>query len=282
MAPRPLRSCALLLLPLAGAGRQEGLPRPPLPGAAVRELLLAPPAGTRVEHFVLEAAPEGARAEAVGMARLVCGPDPEAGAPAGALRLEAELCFFAEETRVVHTERLREGGARGPEVTLVWRELRPGGGRTLLLEGALGGALKSCETARGELVRREHAGGADAFLWLSLLEAAREGGRLAGALRLFQPLAGVFEPLEARVSEAVPDAGGTPERALELLRGGASAGRFVFRGRALDSFRLQAGGPLARAISREDYERLRADRWLHQDEAAQDRVAALRGEAPPR
>lgn len=256
-------------------GEPRGVVAPSRP--AVRELWLAPPAGTRVEHFALET-DDGATL--VGIERLLVGPDPEAiAAGAEGLRLEADTLFFAEGTRVVHTERLRRAPGEPPTQTMVWREIRPRSGRTLLLEGELGAALRSSETVGGDIVRREHPSAPGAFLPLCLLEAARAEEPLPGTQAVFQPLACAFEELALELF--VDRSTGVEERVLALSRAGQQAGRYVFRDGALVAFRRQAGGPLARLVSRDDYERLRAEH-ARGEEPPEEAVVALRPGPEPR
>jgi hypothetical protein len=128
-------------------------------------------------------------------------------------------------------------------------------------------------------VRREHPGAAGAYLPLCLLEAARAGEPLQGRHAVFQPLACAFE--ELTLEQLVDRSTGVEERVLELSRTGQHAGRYVFRDGALVAFRWQAGGPLARLVSRDDYERLRAEH-ARGAEPPEEAVVALRPGPGPR
>ena len=209
--------------------------------------------------------------------RLIAGPDPEARAQGHqALRLELETHFFdGTGTRVLHVERLRfeEPGAL-PVQTLVWREIRPHSGRTVLFEVGPEGPPRSSQTVGGEVLRREHVVPSEPVGPLALLEAARTGELSGGRYPVFQPLACDLEVLS--VGSYVDPSGGHEEHILELSRPeGDSAGRYVFEGRHLCSFRMQAGGPLARRVSRTDYERLLAEYARGEREEPRDRAEAF-------
>ena len=250
----PLSAALLLLLPSA---QEIEAPRPEV-GAAVRELTLHEPPGTRVEHFRID--PQDAQEAPIGTMRLLVGPDPEA-ALQGALgmRLEADTTFFAEQVRVLHAERVRFEGAEESH-TLVWREIRPQAGRTVLIEGSKGGLLRSMETVGGEILRRVHAGSKSSTFPLVLVEAVRSGEKVPSLVRIYQPLVGEYE--EITVQTYLDSAEGGEEQVLQLTRpNGDSAGRYVFRAGRLVSFQLQSGGPIARSVSRVDYE------GIHQEHA---------------
>lgn len=253
--PSPARTALVLflaLLPAAGgapAGRE---------GAAdvVRELHVERGGPSRAEHFVLE--DEAGRA--LGLVRLFAGSEAADAAGEG-LYLEAEHLFFDEDTRVLHAERHLPAlvPGRGPRSSLVWREMRPRSGRTVVAEGSVGAPFRSRETSGEHLVRRVHEGAHGSLFPLALLEAARRGEPLAGTYDVFQPLSSSLEAVTVEAFERAGPEG--PERVVELRReDGGSAGRYVFRGEDLVSFRLQAGGPRARLVSRGDYEKLRAGR----------------------
>jgi hypothetical protein len=188
-------------------------------------------------------------------------------------QLEWEFTFPDEQLRVLHVERLTKSGPK-----LVWRELRPGAGRTLLSEwNAQGRELDVVEWGRPQIARHRLDASEGALFPLFLLELARKGGALQGRHQLFDPTSLSLESIEMEtryfgepVGAAHAAAGDSDEptpigpQAFELRRevrlsrdDGTCAGSYVFQGTELLSFQWQSGGLEARRISAEDYERER-------------------------
>lgn len=166
---------------------------------------------------------------------------------------EWELRFFEDGTRVAHVERWSSG-----RPTLVWREWRPGGGRTLKAEPGAAG-VEVVEWGRKQGLRTSLPAAEAVLLPLQLLELARAGALASGRVQWFDPLARSVEVVEV-LARAVPggarESGGepAPERRVTLLReDGTSAGEFAFRGAELHAFRWQAGDLSGRRIGREAY-----------------------------
>ncbi len=217
-------------------------------GEAVRAVVLEAPEGTRVEYFRLDR--QGDRAP-IGLVRWISGPDPETE---GGWRVENDILFLSEATRVQHTERLHPFDRK-----LVWREVRERSGRTVRLQWTPEGSPVSYDTVGGPIRRRDLAARGKELLPLALVEFVRSGEQWwSGNFRVFQPLANDFEDLDVRVEEQ-----GYGERVLELRRKeGATGeeiltGRYHFRNGALVLFQWQPGGPVATPIDPVEYERLR-------------------------
>lgn len=246
------------------AATQDGLRRA-LDNGDIRSVALHPPAETRIEHFRLDAVAWGSElpdpsAEPLGVVRFVHGPDAEPMPDGPVERLEQEITFFDADTRVIHIERLHPNVRR-----LVWREVRPGSGRTLLVNWSLHAGMRSTETIGGAIVRRDHDVSRGAFLPLYLVDLARERNAFDGAFRVFQPLARAIEDvhLETWVEIGSGGAPGEADRFVLSMRrsDGTSAGRYAFEGERLVAFQWQRGGPVAREISRNEY-----DRWTRERE----------------
>ncbi|MEW6073940.1 MAG: hypothetical protein AB1726_15270 [Planctomycetota bacterium] len=245
---RPVAPRLLLAALLAGTTVLPAQDRTsPLESGDVRELVLGSPAGTRVEHFRLDLEGDPADGAPMGVLRWVSGTWVEDGVPRG-LRLETQTIFFAAGARVIHTEVLSRD-----ERKLVYREVRPGGGRTLVLEWPAGGEPRVLETSGGRVQRHLVETARGMFLPLALVEEARRGAVLAGPLSVFSPLAAAAEPL---VVDCRDVAGADPgRRELTLSRaGGVFAGSFTFAGDSLARFQWQKGGVQARPISAADHE----------------------------
>lgn len=225
----------------------------------IRSIAVHPPEETRVEHFRLDAVDWDAElpdpdTEPLGLVRFVQGPDVEEPADGPARRLEQEITFFDADTRVIHTERLHPVTRR-----LVWREVREGSGRTLLVDWALHGGMRSTETVGGAVVRRDHDVSRGAFLPLYLLDLARERQSFDGVFRVFLPLSRTIEDVRLETWTEV-GTGGSDRFVLSIRRpDGTSAGRYVFEGDRLVAFQWQRGGPVAREISRNEYDRRTRD-----------------------
>ena len=253
----------LALLGIASAlTGQEG----PLASGLVRDLELTVPPGTRMEYFRLDAAqsglpaqedvgadgspraladeasdlPEGPRP--IGVVRWLGGPDPEVE---GGWRGEVEVRLFETRTRVLHSERL------GPSVRkLVFREIRARSGRTLHLAWKPDGSARLAHTTGGEVRRSVETLERRTQLPLGMIEYARRGALVPGRYPVFEPLAGRVGMQDIALE------GPANERSLQAKRtDGSVAGEWRFRGSDLVGFRWQAGGPLATAISADEYER---------------------------
>ena len=214
------------------------------------------PGWRRVEHFRLElagGAGEGsgpASAEVVGAASLRC------RSRAGELQLEWQIDLFGAGTRVLHVERHGPDGS-----TLVWREMRPGSGRTLTAAREGGeSSWRIAEWSGGEAARAEVSAAGVAALPLELLEMARggpdglgRGGLSSGdSLSLFDPLSRSFETVTIRTRPA-PD-----ELRIDIARAdGSLAGLYRIREGRLVGFRWQNGRLSGASVSKEEYERLR-------------------------
>ena len=109
-----------LLLTVAALGLQDA----PIETGDVRAVEVSEPPGTLVRHYRLDHG--GAAAEPLGLVRWIAGPDPE---NEGGWRVEQDVIFFDEATRVIHTERLHRAKRK-----IVWREVRSRSGRTVLVE----------------------------------------------------------------------------------------------------------------------------------------------------
>jgi len=206
----------------------------------------------REEHFVLEvdapaAGERAASRQRVGLAVLRRRND------AAGEQTELDLRFEREETRVLHVERWRIGAPR-----LVWREWRPGGGRTVVAEPlAEADVVRVVEWGSTECARLDVTARGGALLPLYFLELARRGEISSGSFPRFDPLSNSVERVTTAVAFAPCVEPGVVVRRFTLLRDvGTSAGSFVFEGDALREFRWQDGGLAARAVTREEYERL--------------------------
>ncbi|MCZ6597382.1 MAG: hypothetical protein O7B99_07085 [Planctomycetota bacterium] len=251
-----LRTVLLACLLLPG---QEGR-RPPVEQGEILELWLPREPGTRVEHFRLELPrARGAEGvgkdgveegpETVGLVRLRFGVDPPGG-----FRLECESRFHDAATRVLHVERLHRD-----ELRLTWREIGERHGRTVFVEWPLSdAALHSVSMSGGEIRRSDIDASGGALMPLYLLEKLRAGAALPGSFRVYDPRSEALELLSLRIT---PIVGGL--RVCEWHRSdGALAGRYLFADRRLIAFQWQAGGPVARAISADEFKRV-ADSWEH-------------------
>ncbi len=170
---------------------------------------------------------------------------------------EWELRFKEHDTRVQHVERELEHARE-----LVWREWRPGSGRTLHADRAAGSSVLSIvEWGRAQGLRMQLEGpGAVAFP-LEVLERLRRGEWNAGELAVFDPLSRSIEAWRVETTTTAPTVddqtrGVAPLRHVELRRvDGTSAGSYDFRGTELTSFRWQNGALTARRISADEHAR---------------------------
>lgn len=261
---------ALALVPALPAGVQDDGDL--LSAGSVREIQVSGPRGTRVEYFQLDAPDAGEResldlltgerrtALPLGVARWVSGPDLQSE---GGWRSELEVTYFAEETRVQHIERLSRASRE-----LIFREVRARSGRTVRFLWTPDQRGESTVTTGGEIRRRSFDLARGAALPLSLVEVVRRGEDWEGDVAVFRPTANRLENLQLDVREE-PGA-----RVLELRQAGVPCGRFRFEGSSLASFRWQAGGPVARALSASDYARV-----LTNGRAAREASSSTRGDS---
>ena len=223
---------------VAAASGQEA--RAPIETGLVRAVELESLPGTFVQHFRLEPARATASGDAVGVGRYLAGPDPEGG-----LRVELELVYFEGDVRVFQCER-----ATLSERKLVFREVRPAGGRTLFLTGSPSAGYECQELAGGEALRRVLSDAGEFPLFL--VESARRGLALPGEAQVFEPLAA--QPERGTVAFVAGES-------LALRRSDGSL-RFAvrFEAGAPVEWRWNERAPVARAISRAEYEELRSPR----------------------
>jgi hypothetical protein len=242
----------LLALTLA-AGARQGSPAG-APAEASAELV-------REEHFLLERRAEaGARPGepppwvAVGTA--VLRKRVEGQAEQG----EAELRFLEEDTRVHHVERWRADAPR-----LVWREWRPGAGRTLVVDSDVAASrLALVEWGRDAGLRASLDAPEGVLLPLYALELARRGELAEGSFPCFDPLARAVErrTVELEFSGAAGAETGELllERRVRLLRDdGTCAGWYLFRGGELVELAWQHGDLRARRVERAEHDARLAD-----------------------
>ena len=265
--------CLLLLL----------APGPSLPAGAGD-----PAQGLRSEYFLLEGPPEPA-AE---------GEPPESGEPARAAVvwrrrvlaegevLEREIVFREGGVRVLHVE--HTGGARP---RLVWRELRPEGGRTWLAQWSAD--RSEVETTAWGLEERVHARLDPALpgaMPLELAEEARRGGAGPTRRACLAPLSGGLAPFAVERSDPWrPDPGSLPPWLGERLAAGelrsvawrredgSLAMRLVLEGARLVAFQLQEGELWARPVEAAEH-RAFVERWsrpLPQPRSADEILAPI-------
>ena len=174
-------------------------------------------------------------------------------------QVEWDLHFTADSTRVLHVERLDNGGGN-----LVWREWRPGSGRTLNVAWASDAqALECVEWGRSQALRSRLDAPQGAVMPLYLLELARRGDLDRGSFTLFDPLARALEPVRATTTYATREraqpsardqAAPVLERTVEFTRDdGTHAGAYTFCGDDLVRFRWQDGMLSARRIEAGEY-----------------------------
>ncbi|MEQ1893582.1 MAG: hypothetical protein ABL998_13645 [Planctomycetota bacterium] len=230
-----------LFLALAALSQQG---KAPLESGLVRSVELEALPGTFVQHFRLDS-PAGTDAPPQGLLRYLSGPDPEGG-----LRVETELSWFAEQLRLLHGERVN-----GNERRLVFRELGPHSARTFFLTAHGGARAEATELGGPEVVRRTYSAAGE--LPLFLVESARRGFALPSTAEVFEPLGATLEPLTFTTQ------GGFEERTLAARRAdGSLRWSVTFRGAEPVAWAWQDGGPRARAIAREEYERIRGEHEL--------------------
>lgn len=245
---------AILWAALAALSSGQGNARQsPLENGVVREVELCEPPGTLVQHFRLDREPAQRAAPPLGLLRWVSGPHP-----LGGLRAEIEVLFLEEGLKVIHSERASQEGR-----VLVYREVRERAGRTVFLEGSSESGYSSLELGAAESLRRTHPGRGE--LPLLLIAAAARGEELPGAASVFDPLSVAFEPLRLALDG----------RALDLLRAdGSRRWRVSLQGGVPVEMRWQPGGPVARAITPAEHERLLGEHEARSRAAAEAAQAA--------
>lgn len=252
MPPSTLPALVALLSLGLGSVRSGG--REELPLAPVRTI-------ERAEHFLLEQPAPASSPRAPG------GGPPRRPAPAlvewrrsrqpDGLSLELQVHFLESGISTYHVEQLSAGRTR-----LVYRELVPRSGRTLLVEWTRGAtALRCTEWGVGGRLVEELDAGQGAVFPLYLAELLRAGHSTEGAQKVLDPLARNLEAQWIRTSYG-PDGESGFLRSAEVRReDGSLAVRYDFRGSELVGIQWQEGGWRARRISPEDFERrLRASR----------------------
>lgn len=251
MAAAALRLAALV------AGSPEPAPTDPTCVRAEYFVLEEVEAGTDVLASAPVPGREPAPLRELGLAVLRQSRDGER------LLLEWELHFADPEgpdTRVHHVELREQGLAR-----CVWREYRPGSGRTLFLEELDSGVLRSVEWGGEAGLREEFVPLPGSRFPLELIEALRDGRAPTGPLSLYEPLTGRHGPVvlaPAPLGLASPAAFASvdlraPARTFALRRpDGTLALALRFEGAELTAFQWQAGNARARRISAEAWRRM--------------------------
>lgn len=218
---------------------------------AVTELFIGRASGAQVVYFRLDrgAVSEASLREApLGLGRWIRTP----GRGFGEHRSEVELQFFGAETRLTHVETMLPGTRK-----LLWREVRPQAGRTLMLSGAASSGFTVVDSTTGG-IRRSSLGGAGGLLPLELVESVRRGQVYMGTFPIFQPLGGRFEPLQV-VTADNRDENGYSVVELHLFEDdGTLRADYRFRQGELVEFGWRADGPRARRISATAHEHWQA------------------------
>lgn len=226
----------------------------------------------RIEHFLLERP-----ADELEPSERQAPPAPafaewRSSLTAKGWHLELVVHFPAEGIRVYAVECLTEHGPR-----LVWREVCPRAGRTLLADWTEGGErLRAREWAADGSLRESCDASRGAVLPLYLVELLRSGQLSQGAQLVFDPLGRALERQSIRTSyakEVTNEGRSAFARVVELAREDESlAARYVFQGAELVRFQWQEGGWIARRIDGEEYLRRLADseerRMLRESAAA--------------
>ncbi len=239
----------ILILALVSGQEESSRAKPDaFASGAVSELSIGRAPGSRVLYFRLDRAQldEARRKETpLGVARWMRTP----GRGFGEHRSELEIYFFDSRTRLSHIETMLPGERR-----LLWREVRPQGGRTLLLDGASSAGFSIVDTNGGE-VRRSEIDAERGLLPLEIVEAARKGQVYMGSFSIFQPLAGGFETLQLRTRRS-RDAHGYGLRDLLITEpDGTQRASYRFRRGELFEFGWRQDGPRARRVSEEEFAR---------------------------
>jgi len=192
----------------------------------------------------------------------------------GSWQLEQDVHFPFEEVRLLAVECLSRKSPR-----LVWREIFPGGGRTIFAEWTSESEeLKAFEWGLDGSLREYHDTSRGAVMPQYLLELVRSGQAVGGRFEVFDPLIGALDIWSLDVtyqrehsdSDADDESGEYIRRAEFRRRDGTLAGLYRFAGTRLISFQWQEGDVVAKRISRIEYEQL-SQRWgLDPEQAGAD------------
>lgn len=242
--------CALFALLAAARGALQDLP------VRAREATAPPREIVREEFFVLELGDSPPRV--VGHAAWRRRIEEHGEQVEWDLRF-ADPGFARENTRVLHVERL--GAQHG---NLVWREWRPGSGRTLEVAWSPDGRGLDCiEWGRAQAIRTRLDAPDGAVMPLYWLELARRGDVESGNFQLFDPLSRTLEHVCAKTVYAARQITAPRgqveqpvqlERTIDLVRDdGTRAGAYTFCGDELVRFRWQDGALTARRIEPGEY-----------------------------
>jgi hypothetical protein len=145
---------------------------------------------------------------------------------------------------------------------MVWREVSPGAGRTLLAEWTEGGSqLRILEWGTDGSLRESFETARGAVMPLYLAELVRLGRVSGGRQLVVDPLARTLVPVTLHTSyrpDPDPEGGGEGFlRLVELRREDESlAASYTFRGEELIGFRWQAGGWSAERTTADEHARL--------------------------
>lgn len=250
-------ACLLVAASAHAPAPQDVSPLPEVAAATTSPLL-------REEFFELtldreDTARGRVAATTVGVLAWRCRSGPDA-------QLEWDLSMPLDGGRLLEVE---PQTPTGPQ--MIWRELRPGAGRSLTVNWDDDGqTLNTLEWGREETVRRRIPAPEGSVLPLFLLEQMRRGDAGHGRFLVFDPLSLALEPVElsTRIFTVAPGGskramGPTVQAALlsfELRReitlkrdDGTLAGEYLFRGNELLSFRWQTGGISGRRIAESEY-----------------------------
>jgi hypothetical protein len=231
-----------ILAPLLAQKTDSSSTRDSFASGSVTELFIGRASGAQVVYFRLDRGTVGEaspREAPLGLGRWIRTP----GRGFGEHRSEVELQFFEAETRLSHVETMLPGTRK-----LLWREVRPQGGRTLMLSGAASSGFTVVDSTQGG-VHRSSLGGARGLLPLELVESVRRGQTYMGTFPIFQPLGGRFEELQV-FTEDSRDENGYAVVELRLSEDdGTLRADYRFRRGELVEFGWRADGPRARRIS---------------------------------
>ncbi len=168
----------------------------------------------------------------------------------GGWQLEQDVIFPFEDVRLMVVE---SAGRRNPG--LIWREISKGAGRTVFAEwGQQGDQLSVREWSSKGSTRRTLDLNGTLYLPLALQEAVRSSGLQAGPIEVFDPLRGQLATWHLELEDVAGEANNGNLRQAEFYRtDGSLAGRYLFDGTRLVSFRWQLGGLRMRRIAAEEY-----------------------------
>lgn len=247
----PSSVTALIPVLLALAPQLSGLPLP------------------RIEHFELTLPAGGGERRVIGAMRWI------AREGSRGRRLEWEIVFPDERLRLLAVEDEEMGAPR-----LVWRELAPAAGRSLLVEGTRDGeSLRVEEWVRGGGRASRCGLERGAVLPLHLIELLREGALSTGPVVVFDPLSRGLDTWNVRTAHRLRE-GMEVEHLAEMWRSdGTLAGRYRFEGRRLVRFSWQQGGIEGRPASAEAFARM-VEEWARPAEAEEGASPEAAGSPP--